>query len=107
MKLDTLNRTIIVEGYGREKGINPHYRFFYKVNLDGKGFTLLTPEINGTHSIDLSPDGKYLIDNYSRMDMPTASHLIKIASPKKNTVLEENDGSELREWDGNHPCYSK
>ena len=27
MKLDTLNRTIIVEGYGREKGINPHYRF--------------------------------------------------------------------------------
>ena len=96
MKLDTLNRTIIVEGYGREKGINPHYRFFYKVNLDGKGFTLLTPG-NGTHSIDLSPDGKYLIDNYSRMDMPTASHLIKIASPKKNTVLEESDDSELRE----------
>ncbi len=95
MKLDTLARSIIVEGYGREKGINPYYRFYYKVNLDGSGFTLLTPG-DGTHSIDLSPDGKYLIDNYSRMDMPAVSQLIKIASPRKSIVLEASDDSALR-----------
>ena len=69
-----------IQGYGKEKGINPYYRFFYKVDLDGSHFTLLTPG-DGTHSIELSPDKKYLIDNYSRMDMPVVSQLVKIASP--------------------------
>ena len=93
--LDTLGRTMIVEGYGKEKGINPYYRFFYKVDLDGSHFTLLTPG-DGTHSIELSPDKKYLIDNYSRMDMPVVSQLVKIASPKKPMVIEQSDDSELR-----------
>jgi len=86
---------MIVEGYGKEKGINPYYRFFYKVDLDGSHFTLLTPG-DGTHSIELSPDKKYLIDNYSRMDMPVVSQLVKIASPKKPMVIEQSDDSELR-----------
>ena len=42
-EMDTLGRSFVFEGYGREKGINPEYRLFYKVNFDGSDLTLLTP----------------------------------------------------------------
>lgn len=66
--IDTLQRTFIFEGYGREKNINPYYKHFYKVDFKGQQTTLLTPG-NGEHSITFSPDKKYIIDHYSRMDM--------------------------------------
>ena len=66
--LDKLKRRFIFEGYGREKGMDPAYRIFYRVNFDGSGLTLLTPG-NGYHSIELSKQGNYLLDVYSRVDM--------------------------------------
>ena len=94
--IDTLKRTMIVEGYGREKGIDPYYKFFYKVNFDGSRFTLLTPG-NGTHKIELSPDARYLVDTYSRMDMPAVSQVVRIASPGKPVELERCDTRRLEE----------
>lgn len=68
-RIDTLQRKIIFEGYGLEEGINPHYRFFYEASMDGKSpARLLTPG-NGYHSISFSPDGKFIVDTWSRMDM--------------------------------------
>lgn len=68
VRIDTLERKVIFEGYGREPGINPHYRFYYEADMDGKSpVTLLTPG-NGHHSIKFSPGGKYIEDTYSRMD---------------------------------------
>lgn len=69
---DTVKRCVYLYGYGREKERNPYYSFLYKVNFDGTGFTLLTPE-NATHHVFLSPKLDYLIDNYSRIDMPPGS----------------------------------
>ena len=48
--LDKLKRRFIFEGYGREKGMDPAYRFFYRVNFDGSGLTLLTPG-NGRETV--------------------------------------------------------
>lgn len=68
-RIDTAARKIVFEGYGKEEGVNPHYRFFYEASLDGKQpARLLTPG-NGHHSISFSPDGRYIVDTYSRMDM--------------------------------------
>lgn len=66
-RIDTTARTIVYEGYGRENGINPHYRLHYKASLNGGEPVLLTPD-NGDHSITFSPDGKYIVDTWSRMD---------------------------------------
>lgn len=66
-KIDTLGRSFIFEGYGREKGINPNYKFYYKTSFDKNDVTLLTPG-NGEHDIKISPNGKYIQDTYSRMD---------------------------------------
>ena len=89
LMLDTVGRNFVFEGYGREKGINPEYRFFYKVNFDGSGFTLLTPG-DGYHSIDLAKNGKYLIDNYSRVDLEPVSEL-RDTRGKKIMTLESPD----------------
>ena len=59
---------------GREKDRNPYYQHLYKVNMDGTGLHLLTPE-NAFHEIHLSPDKKYLVDNYSTVNQPTRSVL--------------------------------
>lgn len=67
-RIDTAARRIIYEGYGGEKGVNPNYKFYYSASLDGGPHTLLTPG-NGDHSIEMSPDFKYITDTYSRMDM--------------------------------------
>ena len=67
--IDTLAREIIFEGYGREKGVNPHYRFYYKASMDGgRKVVCLTPG-NGHHTMELSQDRRFLVDNMSRMDL--------------------------------------
>lgn len=67
-RIDTLERKIIFEGYGKEPGVNPHYRFYYEARFDGRTpARLLTPG-NGHHSIRFAPGGKYLEDTWSRMD---------------------------------------
>ncbi|MFA6592111.1 MAG: prolyl oligopeptidase family serine peptidase [Bacteroidales bacterium] len=67
VKIDTAGRKVIFEGFGGEKGINPHYRFFYAASLDGKEATLLTPG-DGWHNCEFSPDGRFIFDTFSRMD---------------------------------------
>ena len=47
---------------------------YYRVNFDGSGFTPLT-EGNGWHNITFSPDRKYIIDQYSRIDMAPVNEL--------------------------------
>lgn len=91
--LDTIGRWFIMEGYGREKGIDPNYRFYYRVNFDGSGFTLLTPG-NGFHSIELSKNHHYLVDVYSRVDEEPTS-VVRDRKGKEKVVLDRPDLSRL------------
>lgn len=68
VRIDTLDRRIIFEGYGKADGINPHYRFYYEASMDGESATVCLTPGEGYHSADISPDGKYIFDTYSRMD---------------------------------------
>ncbi len=94
-KIDTINRSMIFEGYGRDKTIDPYYRMYYKVNFDGSGFTLLTPG-DGYHDIDISKDGKYLVDKYSRVDKEPVS-VLRNMNGKKLMELDKADLSLLYE----------
>lgn len=85
VSIDTLGRCMVFEGYGREKGINPHYRFYYRAKFDTCGpVTLLTPG-DGEHSAELSPDRKMVFDTWSRMDMPERH---QICDMKGRRVME-------------------
>src|SRR6185437_3093271 len=69
IKIDEKNRELYFQGVGKEKGVDPYFRHFYKIGMDGHGLTLLTPE-NADHDTQLSPSGKYLFDTYSTPTTP-------------------------------------
>jgi dipeptidyl aminopeptidase/acylaminoacyl peptidase len=53
------------EGIG--SGADPYYVYHCRAHLDGGGFTVLTPSY-GTHGVDWSPDRRFFIDRWSRVD---------------------------------------
>ena len=49
LRVDEKARTIYFVGAGKEPGRDPYFRHFYRINLDGSGAKLLTPE-DGDHT---------------------------------------------------------
>lgn len=107
LKVDAKDRKIYFMANGREEGRDPYFSHFYSINMDGKKLTLLTPEV-GNHSVNLSPDGKYFLDNYSQPDVPTVS-VLRTMSGKLQMTLEEADISQLVEngWKAAQPIKVK
>ena len=73
-KVDDANRVIYFIAGGREKGRDPYFGHLYRVNFDGTGLKLLTPE-DANHDVTLSQDGKFFIDNFSTPNTPPISVL--------------------------------
>jgi dipeptidyl-peptidase 4 len=92
-RVDTPNRVIYFEANGREAGRDPYFSHYYKINFDGSGLTLLTPE-DGNHQATWSPDGKYFVDNFSKIDTPYVS-VLRDANGKLILELERQDVSRL------------
>ncbi len=69
LRVDEKNRVLYFLGVGKEKGRDPYFIHFYRVNFDGTGLKLLTPE-DANHEITLAPSGKYFVDSYSKPDFP-------------------------------------
>ncbi len=95
VRIDTVRRSLIVEGYGHEQGVNPYYRMYYKVGFDGKKLTLLTPG-DGQHEMALSPDNSCFVDTYSRMDAEPRIELRDMKG-RLRLALEQSDFSRLYE----------
>ena len=65
----------------------------YKVQFDGKGQSLLTPE-NADHSVSVAPDGRSFVDTYSTSVMPPVS-VLRDMSGRAIIQLEKADVSRL------------
>ena len=74
VRVDEKNRTLWYAARGREKGQDPYFAHYYRVGLDGKNAVSLTPD-DGDHAIQLSPSGQYLVDTYSKPDVPAVATL--------------------------------
>ncbi|WP_461643853.1 S9 family peptidase [Labilibaculum euxinus] len=81
-KVDDKKGKIYFTACGIEKG-DPYYTYLYSINIDGSGLKLLSPE-NATHTCSISPNGKYVFDDYSRVDLP--NHFL-IRSVKNGTKI--------------------
>lgn len=92
-RIDEKTRTLWYGANGREPGQDPYFRHYYRIGLDGKNVVSLTPD-DGTHTINLSPDGKYLVDTYSRPDMAPVAAL-RDAGGRLVMPLETADISRL------------
>jgi len=89
ISMDVQRGEMYLYAFGKKAGINPYYSMVYRVTLDGKSEQLLTPE-NATHQVFISPDRKYFVDNYSRIDMAPVSVLRKIDGKQIAEVLKPN-----------------
>jgi len=94
-RIDEEKRQIWFRAGGRNADQDPYFVHYYRVNFDGTGLVALT-EGNGSHSVQYSPDRKFLIDTYSRVDMAPVHELRRAADGKRVCKLEEADISALK-----------
>ncbi len=91
--VDEKNRQIIFQASGKEPG-DPYFIHYYSINFDGTGLMRLT-EGEGTHEATFSPDNKYFVDTWSKVDMPPVSVLRSAADGRKLMDIEKADINEL------------
>jgi dipeptidyl aminopeptidase/acylaminoacyl peptidase len=89
-KIDEDNRQVWFRASGKNPDQDPYFVHYYRVNFDGSGLVALTAG-NGSHSIQFSPDRKYIIDTYSRVDMPPVNELRRTSDRSLVCKLEEAD----------------
>jgi len=82
--IDPKSKVIYFVGVGKEKDRDPYYQYFYRVNFDGSGLKLLTPE-DADHRIRMSHDGRYFIDTYST---PTKPQITVVRDDEGKTVMD-------------------
>jgi dipeptidyl aminopeptidase/acylaminoacyl peptidase len=108
--VDETRRRIYFTGGGREGG-NPYYRHLYRVNFDGSGLVLLSPEnadamltgegndvlaLDGAQGYDVvSPSGSYVVYNYSTPSEPTQTVIRRTDDGRLVSTFEKADASRL------------
>ena len=93
LRVDETNRLVYFVGVGKEKERDPYFAHLYRIGLDGKNLTLLTPE-DATHDVSMSPSGRFFVDRYSKPDMPPTL-VLRDSSGKLLETLEKADVSRL------------
>jgi dipeptidyl aminopeptidase/acylaminoacyl peptidase len=95
-RIDETNRQVWFTASGVFQDQDPYLIHYGRVNFDGTGLTWLTAG-DGNHSIAYSPDRKFIIDAYSRVDLPPVHELRRVSDGRLVCKLEEADSTALRE----------
>ena len=93
--VDDKNRQVVFQASGKEPG-DPYFIHYYRINFDGTGLIRLT-EGDGTHEISFSPDKKFFVDSWSRVDKPPVSLLRKSEDGSLVIEIEKADITRLLE----------
>ena len=102
VRVDDATRRIWFRAGGIVPSQNPYYMHLCRVNFDGTGLVELT-EGDGHHNTVFSPDNEYLIDTYSRVDLPPVSVLRRATHGAKVLDLERGDASALLKTGWRYP----
>lgn len=92
--VDEANRVVYFTASGFNKGEDPYNLHYCRINLDGTGFTDMTPG-DGNHRVTFSTDRAYFTDVYSRPDLPAISLLRRTADASLVAELQKCDVSDL------------
>jgi dipeptidyl aminopeptidase/acylaminoacyl peptidase len=80
LHVDEKARVIYLLAVGKEIARDPYFSALYRVNFDGTGMKLLTPE-NADHAVTFSPDGREFVDVASTPATP------------QTAVVRDDDGT--------------
>lgn len=92
--IDEQKRRIFFSANGINPNEDPYLVHYYHINMDGSGLTCLTPE-NGMHDAWYSDNKKYLVDVYSKTDVPPTAVLRSAKDGSVLLALEKADISAL------------
>lgn len=93
-KVDREKRVIWFRAGGIRPGQDPYYVHYCRINFDGSGLTVLT-EGDGNHTASFSPDYRFFVDTWSRVDQPPISELRSAEDGHLVCPLEKADASAL------------
>lgn len=91
-RVDRENRILYFIGAGRD-GSDPYFQYLYRVNFDGSGLQLLTPD-EANHNITFSPSGHFFVDTWSTPTVPQ-KHAVRKSDGTTVLDLGEADISAL------------
>jgi dipeptidyl aminopeptidase/acylaminoacyl peptidase len=108
LHVDEKRRVLYFMASGKEANRDPYLQHLYRINLDGSGLKLITPE-NAEHWVRLSEDKRYIIDSYSRVDLAPVSVLRRLKDGKRLMILEKADIKKLKAtgWQFPEPFQAK
>ena len=92
--VDTERRQVWFCAGGVRPAQDPYYLHLCRVNFDGTGFVTLT-EGDGTHRVEFSPDRRWFLDTWSRVDRPPITELRRGDDGRLVVVLEKADATAL------------
>ncbi len=93
-KVDEEKRQVWFQASGMYPGKDPYFTHYYRINFDGSGLTAFT-EADGSHTVVFSPDMKFYVDTWSRVDLAPISELRRTEDKKVLLELEKGDISAL------------
>ncbi len=92
--VDVERRQVWFLAGGIRPGQDPYLLHLCRVGFDGSGLVVLT-EGDGTHKVEFSPDRRWFIDTWSRVDQPPVAELRSAEDGRLLTILERGDMSRL------------
>lgn len=95
-RIDEERGEIWFRASGGDPDQDPYFIHFYRVNFDGTGLIRLTAG-NGNHSIQFSPDRRFIIDTHSRVDSAPKHTLRRAEDGSLICELEQADITELKD----------
>ena len=93
-RIDVERREIWFRASGIDPSQDPYFVHECRIGFDGSNFVRLTAG-DGTHSIEFSPDREFLIDTYSRVDLPPVTELRRSKDGSLVCEFERADWSAL------------
>ena len=101
-RVDAKAREVWFRALGVHAEQDPYHVHVCRIKFDGTGLVKLT-DGDGTHTVEYSPDRKFLIDTYSRVDLPPVSELRRTSDGKKVSDLEKADAAALLKTGWSYP----
>lgn len=92
--VDERNEQIYFSANGMNPEEDPYLIHYYRIGFDGRGLVELTPE-EGMHKAWYSPDHRYLVDVYSKVDQAPVTVLRDARDGRVLMPLEKADISRL------------